>query len=618
MSLVLDPELCEPSMIDPAHPEGPDELAVLLLQADLSAVFQPILGIREGELLGYEGLIRGPQGSPFRAPDRLFEAARARHLGIQVEHRACRVVVRRFAALDLPGRLFLNISPMALLHAADGALDLAALLAESGLDPARLVIEITEQDQGELWADLPPAVTRLRARGVQFAIDDLGSGFSNLGRWLDLRPEFIKTDKVFTAGIQDDLLRQQVLRSVCDIATVAGAVVVAEGVETLDELACVADLGVACAQGYYIERPAAEPARTRWSELTASLAERRIADSRGGLESDPAHDGTEGRALRLLRRVPCVSSAMPNEAVFDLFRRHPELHTIPVVDEEAPVGVLTRASLIERFSLPFQRELYGPKPCRLFMDAAPLIVDMHTPLMTLSRWLAEAEGHGLVNDFIITGRGRYLGIGASQDLLQALNRLQLRAAQHANPLTQLPGNVPTDRRTQRLLADGLPFVVCHADLDHFKPFNDVFGYRCGDDVIQLLGRVLSAHADAGRDFLGHIGGDDFILLFRSPDWQARCEAMLDDFSQGMARLLDGAGPAAAGGYEADDRQGRRRRYDLPTLSLGAVPVEPGAYQSRHQIAQAASEAKAQAKKHVGPCLYVERRRPRPLSAPQAV
>lgn len=605
-------------MLDQVQPGGRDSMTALLLQGDLDAVFQPILGLGEGELLGYEGLIRGPRGSPLRAPDRLFEAARARNLGVRVEHRACRVVVRRFAALGLPGNVFLNLSPTALLHAANGALDLVALAVESGLEPDRLVIEITEQDQGAAWVDLSLAVARLRACGIRFALDDLGSGFSNLGRWLNLRPEYIKTDKVFTAGIQNDLLRQQILRSVCDIAIVAGAVVVAEGVETLDELVCIAGLGVACAQGYYIERPAAEPSRTRWSDLLTSLADRRLADSRGGLEADLAHDGTEGRALQLLRRVPHVSPVMTNEAVLDLFRQHPELHTMPVVDEGVPVGVLARASLIERFSLPFQRELYGLKPCRLFMEAAPLIVDMHTPLMTLSRWLAEAEGHGLANDFIITGQGRYLGIGASQDLLQALNRLQLRAAQHANPLTQLPGNVPIDRRIQRLLADGLPFVVCHADLDHFKPFNDVFGYRCGDDVLQLLGRVLSVHIDPGLDFLGHIGGDDFILLFRSPDWQTRCEAMLGDFYQGLVRMLNEIGQAvAAGGYEADDRQGRRRHYGLPTLSLGAVPVEPGIYQSRHQIAQAASEAKAQAKKHAGACLYVERRQPRRPAAHQA-
>ncbi|MGB7484401.1 GGDEF domain-containing protein [Castellaniella ginsengisoli] len=617
MSFDLDPVWCEPSMIDQAHPEGLDDVSELLLRAELSAVFQPILWMHDDMLLGYEGLIRGPQGSPLRTPDRLFEAARARSLDIQVEHRACQVVIQRFAALNLPGRLFLNVSPMALLHAADGALDLIALLAEAGLNPDRLVIEITEQDQGGFWADLLPAVTRLRAKGVQFAIDDLGSGFSNLGRWLDLRPEFIKTDKMFTAGIQDDLLRQQILRSICDIAIIAGAVVVAEGVETLDELACVADLGVACAQGYYIERPVAQPYRTHWSELSARLAERRLADTQEGLEPGGACDGTEGRALRLLRRTPCVAPTVSNEAVFELFRQHPELHTIPVVDDDVPVGALTRSNLIERFSLPYQRELYGAKPCRLFMNAAPLIIDMHTPLMTLSRWLAESEGHGLVHDFIITGQGRYLGIGTSQDLLQALNLLQQRAAQHANPLTQLPGNVPIDRQVKRFLADGQPFAVCYADLDDFKPFNDAFGYRRGDDVIRLLGRTLSAYTVTGQDFLGHIGGDDFILLFRSRDWRERCRRILDDFSKGMIQLLAEQGQAADGCYEAQDRRGERRRYDLPTLSLGAVQVEPGVYPSHHQIAQAASEAKAQAKKQAGPCLYVERRQPEQRPATQA-
>src|SRR5690606_16525133 len=105
------------------------------------------------------------------------------------------------------------------------------------------------------------------------------------------------------------------------------------------------------------------------------------------------------------------------------------------------------------------------------------------------------------------------------------------------------------------LADGVSFVACYADLDSFKPFNDVFGYRCGDDVIRLLGRTLSAYTDAGQDFLGHIGGDDFILLFRSPDWQERCRQILGDFAQGMVRLLEEQGHEAAGGYEAEDRQG---------------------------------------------------------------
>jgi len=578
-----------------------------MLSVPLSAVFQPIVWLREGSALGYEGLIRGPQGDSLHFPDSLFAAARALGLGIPLEHRAARAVIQGFGELDLPGRLFLNISPPGLLAAGEAGLDLAALLRAAGLDPSRLVIEVTEQNLDGDWSGLAAVITGLQAQGVQFAIDDLGTGFSNLSRWLSLRPKYIKTDKAFVAGIQEDLLRQQILRSVSDIAAVAGAIVVAEGVESLEELACVCDQGIACAQGYYIERPQARPVRSAWPELSSDLAAMRLDALRCCSEPGLPQDDAQGWALQLLRRVPSVTSQMSSEAVFSLFLSTPDLYTIPVVEDGRPLGVLKRSSLVERFSLPFQRELYGKSPCRLFMDSKPLIVDMHTPLLTLSRWLAEAEGHALATDFIITGRGRYLGVGSSQDLLQALNRLQLRAARHANPLTQLPGNVPIDRQIQRYLASGLQFAVCHADLDHFKPFNDVFGYRLGDDVIRLVSRVLSHHVDHAHDFLGHIGGDDFIVLFRSPDWRARCEDMLADFDRGMQQLMIESGQGAVRGYEAEDRQGQHRRYCLPTLSLGLVHVEPGAYQSRHQIAQAASEAKSQAKKRAGSSLFVERR-----------
>lgn len=579
-----------------------------VLTCPLQAVFQPIVWLREGSALGYEGLIRGPQDAVWHFPDVLFSHARAQGLGVALEHRAARTVIQQFAGLNLPGRLFLNMSPQALLAGSSESFDLVGELHALGLDTHRVVVEVTEQKLGTSGADLAAAVSYLQAQGIQFAIDDLGAGYSNLGRWVTLRPKYIKVDKSFVAGVQDDLLRQQILRSVSDIAAVAGAIVVAEGIESLDDLAAVCDQGIACAQGYYIDRPQARPQVRDWSALSAELAARRLDPLQCCAPPALPQDDTAGWALQLLRRVPTVTAQVSSEAAFSLFLAQPDLYTIPVVENEQPLGVLKRSSLVERFSLPFQRELYGKSPCRLFMDSKPLIVDMHTPLLTLSRWLAEAEGYALATDFIITGRGQYLGVGSSQDLLQALNRLQLRAARHANPLTQLPGNVPIDRQIQRYLAGGLRFAVCHADLDHFKPFNDVFGYRMGDDVIRLLSRVLSQHIQPNQDFLGHIGGDDFIVLFRSIDWQARCQRMLADFDYGMQQLMIEVGQGAVQVYQADDRQGQRQQFALPSLSLGLVQVEPGAYQLRHQIAQAASEAKSQAKKQAGSSLFVDRRR----------
>src|SRR5690606_35871576 len=132
-------------------------------------------------------------------------------------------------------------------------------------------------------------------------------------------------------------------------------------------------------------------------------------------------------------------------------------------------------------------------------------------------------------DFIITGTaGSYLGIGTSHDLLRELTEVQITAARHANPLTQLPGNVPVNLHIEFLLASEVSFCACYADLDNFKPFNDVFGYVHGDEIIQLTGQLLCAHASSG-DFVGHIGGDDFLVLWRSADWDARCHALLEAF-----------------------------------------------------------------------------------------
>jgi len=102
-------------------------------------------------------------------------------------------------------------------------------------------------------------------------------------------------------------------------------------------------------------------------------------------------------------------------------------------------------------------------------------------------------------------------------------------ARYANPLTLLPGNVPINEHIEHLLHTGTPFHVCYCDLDNFKPYNDVYSYRHGDEMI-TAGRTYSELGMRSKlDFIGHIGGDDFILLMQSRDFQARCEQALRSF-----------------------------------------------------------------------------------------
>jgi GGDEF domain-containing protein len=297
---------------------------------------------------------------------------------------------------------------------------------------------------------------------------------------------------------------------------------------------------------------------------------------------------------------------MTNSDIFDIFARDPALEVIPVVDNHVPVGLITRRNLVDRFATQYIRELHGRKSCTMFMDPKPFSVDQNTTLQNLSKSVVEAERHHLFNGFIITDNGRYLGMGTGHDLVREITALQISAARYANPLTGLPGNVPINEHIDRLIASGTRFAACYIDLDHFKPFNDCYGYRKGDDVIQLTGHVLEAHADPARDFVGHIGGDDFLVLFQSEDWTARCHAILAAFAAGIVAHFDAA-DVQRGGYLCEDRQGNRVMHPLVTLSLGIVKAEPGHFRSHLQIATAASEAKKQAKRIPGNSLFVDRR-----------
>jgi len=184
--------------------------------------------------------------------------------------------------------------------------------------------------------------------------------------------------------------------------------------------------------------------------------------------------------------------------------------------------------------------------------------------------------------------------------------MQLEAARHANPLTLLPGNVPINERIGQLLESEAPFHVCYCDLDNFKPFNDACGYYRGDEMIRLTGRILREACDPALDFVGHVGGDDFILLMQSADWEQRCSRALEAFAAASAALADDA-HRSDGGYAGVDRAGQAAFHPLPTLSVGAYGVAPGVFGSPAEVADAAAEAKQKAKRMPGNSLFVQGR-----------
>lgn len=584
---------------DRAHDQAPGALVAPALARipPLHAVFQPIVQADNAEILGYEALIRGPVGSPWAAPDALFRLAQGVAATIALEVHAARTALYAWRSLDLPGKLFLNFSPMTLRHllAARGRL-MAALLG-AGIPPSCLVIEVTEQTPIGDAVSFGQAMSVLRELGMQYALDDFGSGHANLDLLAHLSPQFVKIDKSLVRGIASCSRRLEILRGVLRMMSAFGGCVIAEGIENEDELAVIRDLGVTGAQGYYVGRPAVQPAAQAAPQVRQALASRHIA-----VFPQMVRSGWSGMtAGRLLRPAPTVSPATSNDAVLRIFQDQPELQAVAVVNDEGrPLAIISRQAFIDRYAAPFHRELYGKKACIAMANREPACFDRRASLEEMAQILSGENTRSLADGFVITDQGRYIGLGTGADLIRAITEVRMEAARYANPLTFLPGNIPLNQHIERLIAAASEFRACYVDLNHFKPFNDKYGYWKGDEMLKGAAAILAEACDPARDFLGHVGGDDFLVLYQSGDWWARIEGAIRRFNDAACAMYSAA-DRAAGGMQGEDRRGQPVFFPPVSMAVGVVCVSGDGVAGlqrlgSQQIGAAAAAAKREAKR----------------------
>ena len=223
----------------------------------------------------------------------------------------------------------------------------------------------------------------------------------------------------------------------------------------------------------------------------------------------------------LARDAVCVHPDTPLEKIIDSYFKDKRLSTIPVVgDDNTPVGQARRKVLVDIFVNPYGRSLYGKKPIKTFMDEAPMLVEKSLSVEEASQQITSMNNYEIEDDFIVTDNGEYAGMGKVVELLKMITELQIRNARYANPLTLLPGNVPIYEQIENWMNLKKNFVVAYCDLDNFKPYNDVYGYDKGDEVLKKVAEILAENIDGQEDFIGHVGGDDFIIICTSENWHS--------------------------------------------------------------------------------------------------
>lgn len=573
----------------------------LLNSRNISPLFQPIVDISNATVFGHEALIRGPVGTKLHSPISLLSSSHLAGLLPEVESLCREIVLSRYAESKNQNKLFVNISPTCLMLTNSQFEFNIKQLESFNLTPSDIVIEITEGSTINDFSVLKDTVARYKAYGFGIALDDLGEGFSSLRLWSEIHPNFVKIDKHFITNIQNDPIKQEFVRAIQKIATESGGQTIAEGVETRDELAVIKDLKINYAQGFLLGRPMPQFLEQLADDVKVLLYKSSITVYR-----DLVNNSKQATVANLITYQSTIPETFTNEQVYEMFQEDASLNSIPVVTDRKPIGLISRFDTIDRFARPYQKELHGKKPCTQFMDDSPLIVQKSMTINALSEMILNADPQYLMNGFIVVDGEDYIGTGSGHALLREITNLQISAARYANPLTSLPGNVPINSHIDRLLENGEPFIACYCDLDNFKPFNDAYGYRRGDELIQFVGRLLSNVAIDERDFVGHIGGDDFILLFQSEDWEALCNEVLNTLSKVIPDFYDSK-DVEAGGIEVEDRLGNKAFYPFGSISIGAIRVEPALFKSHHEVAGAMNGVKKQAKKITGNSLFIDRR-----------
>jgi len=574
----------------------------ILLAKEVTVVYQPIVSMDDVNIIGYEALLRGPQNSFFNNPVNLFGYAEKTNQLYALEKLAREKALSGYNKNLINEKIFVNISPQVVNDPSFRADEMISYLAEMGTTPQQVVFEITERTGIDDFRSFRKSLGYYRQYGFQIAVDDAGSGYSSLQAISELQPEFIKLDISLIRDIDKTPNKRSLVETFLTFSEKTGSRIIAEGIETSDELVCLRELGVPLGQGFFLARPDI-PFPELYPQAIQKLSKACKVTS---------HRDRLGRMIpvgSISQSSTAVASDTITREVMDFFTRNPQVEGVSVLEEQRPVGLVMRDKLFNQLASQFGFAIYNERPISLVMDRQPLIVEDDTPVELVSQTALSRPNQKVYDSIIVTKNGIYMGIASVRSLLDIITNMQIEAARFANPLTGLPGNRQIEEELLNRLNSGQPFSVIYSDLDHFKSFNDCYGFERGDLVIKLTAEILkekSATTGKPDDLVGHIGGDDYISITRPDVAEAVCSEIIAAFDERASELYDPE-DRERGYIDTVDRQDQPIRLPLMTISLALIDAKPGQYQSPEELARVAADLKKYAKSKKG-SLFVKDRR----------
>jgi EAL domain-containing protein (putative c-di-GMP-specific phosphodiesterase class I) len=231
------------------------ELRRIIRDRAISSLFQPIVEVPGHKIIGYEALSRGPLGSYLESAENLFGFSERAGLVAEVELLCLERALVCARRLPENAVLFINLSIRGLEYLEGQSGGLARMVAQASWSPQSFVLEITERTYSENPKRMQSQVRALRRQGFRLAIDDMGTGYSALHVLADLEPDFIKLDRTLVRDLAHEPIKRNLVSAITNFAESSRSVIIAEGVETQDEVQVLQDLGITLAQGFFFGQP---------------------------------------------------------------------------------------------------------------------------------------------------------------------------------------------------------------------------------------------------------------------------------------------------------------------------------------------------------------------------
>lgn len=567
-----------------------DEFMEILKNGEIRTVFQPIISLKDGELLGYEALSRGPKKSVFENPEKLFEYAKIFGRLWELDLLCRMKALENISNYNPNFNIFLNVDPNIINDEKFKKGFTKDFVKEFDINPENIIFEITEKNSVIDMAGFKKVIENYKEQGYKIAIDDTGSGYSGLKMITDIHPHFIKLDMNLVRDIDKDGLKYALIKTFYDFCLVTDIKLIAEGIETENELNTLIDIGIDYGQGYLIQKPLdiLPPIDVKIKELikirNAKKKEMYINKSTTAFVGD------------ICRKSMTVNSTCNGSNILEIFDENPSLYGLPIVDNERLVGLVMKDKFFAKLGTQYGFALYNNRPVSILMNNRPLSVDYETTIDTVSKMAVARTDEALYDYIIVTKDSKFYGIVTVKDLLEKTTELEVNYARHLNPLSGLPGNILIEQKLNSIISNTAPFTILYIDINDFKIYNDVYGFENGDRLLQYLaGTITNSVAGNPHDhFIGHIGGDDFIIIIENYEVADICKYIIEAFDNGI-RNFYADNDLEKGYIISKNRRGEEEKFSLASISIAGINNKNKSFKNIYVLSEYSSKIKKSCK-----------------------